>query len=75
MVSGCPTCGVEGEYFEGPPRAERDHFIARALWDLHRARQAQDKLTSGSADLSDEFSEVCRKLDEIVLSVMELEQH
>lgn len=36
----CPTCGTEGDDYGGPPRAEQYHFYARALWSLHKLRQA-----------------------------------
>lgn len=34
----CPTCSEDGELFRGTRRQEQDHFLRRALWDLHRLR-------------------------------------
>lgn len=40
----CPTCGEGGEYFRATALAERRHFFSRALWAMHRWRQALEAL-------------------------------
>jgi hypothetical protein len=34
----CPTCGEEGDDFEGPASAGVHHFMHRAIWQLHCLR-------------------------------------
>lgn len=40
----CLVCSEGGEYFRATPKAEAEHFTARAYWALHRARQAREAL-------------------------------
>lgn len=40
----CPTCGEEGQYFQGAPRDDLDHYSGRAIWALHAARRAAERL-------------------------------
>jgi hypothetical protein len=41
MAHKCPTCHEDGQYVTcRSARVEQLHFVQRALWDLHRLRQA-----------------------------------
>lgn len=39
----CPVCGESGDEYRGTPKAEQRHFFARAVWSLHRVRQALER--------------------------------
>lgn len=36
----CPVCGEAGEFVNATPLAESHHFLARAVWAMHRLRLA-----------------------------------
>lgn len=60
----CPLCGAGGDYFQDSPRAEEIHYTARALWALHKHRQALRK--QGRDFEADGVSRVIRNYEEIL---------
>ncbi len=65
----CLLCHEDGRDFRGTPKAERLVFSERALWDLHKLRQALDE---DSAVLADEVSEITRRMENVAELVLEL---
>jgi hypothetical protein len=59
----CPTCSEAGAEYVGTPIAETDHFLARALWDLHKTRQAVN--ARGYREMSLLLSEQIRSLEHL----------
>lgn len=60
---GCPVCGEGGEYFQATPRAEVLHFAARAVWAIHRLRQALEAL--GKYDAAAVASFLVREIEDV----------
>ncbi len=59
----CPVCGEGGEYFQATPKAEASHFAARAIWAIHRMRQALEAM--GKFDRSRLASALVREIEEL----------
>jgi hypothetical protein len=57
------VCGEDGQYFGAKPRVEQLHFTHRALWDLHRLRQALER--GGLHTLALVLSDVITKVDRL----------
>ena len=69
----CPTCGTDGAYYRGEPRAETYHFLRRSVLDMHRARQAMEK--AGWDELAQRMSHVIRHLEDVAARAVEPEKH
>ncbi len=66
----CIVCGEEGANFRGTPRAERLVYYHRALWNLHKLRQA---LMPDSHAVADEVSDVIRRLEAVSDVLLDLD--
>ncbi len=59
-----------GDYFQGNPKDEARHFLARAIWSLHKSRQALE--AGESRVLSFEISAAIKIVDEVAVLALEL---
>ena len=61
----CPTCGEKGDQFSGTARGAQAHFMARAIWQLHKLRQASTgELAAFVSRLIDDLEEIFERLFE-----------
>lgn len=60
----CPVCSEGGEYFQATPKAEVSHFAARAVWSLHRLRQALE--AAGKRDRASVAGALVREIEEMM---------
>lgn len=61
----CPTCGESGDHFAGTPRQEAEHYGKRALWALHKLRQALSR-RGDKAGLPDVASSIINDTEELL---------
>lgn len=64
----CPLCDEDSQFFGGTRRTELLHFLRRALWDCHKARQASEEMSRATAD---ELSHVIRRLEAVSEATLE----
>ncbi len=73
----CQCCGrdlppgeVAADCYSATPKAEARHFLGRSVTQLHRARQALERLESKV--LAFELSEAINKVEEVSMLALEL---
>ena len=69
----CPTCGGDGDQYMGTARGAVRHFMHRAIWQLHKLRQAADAM--GAKEMSSYVSAKLKELEDTYERTFEDRRH